>query len=301
MKPLIITLICVFSILASLLLLSFAVAGYMVHFLSFPKLVDRKECYRVDEEKSVIKEGAQYQRVDFEMVARDGYVIHGDYVINDPKKFVIMCHGYTWSREGDLKESLGFYRSGYSLVMPDMRGHGDNKRVAVTMGYLEKRDIEDLIAWTKKKFGADIEIGLFGESMGAATVCLCSQNPDIRFVVSDCAYAELRGLLHHQVKLNHLPVMLLPLSSLLLKISHGYFIRDIQPKEVVKGATVPMLFIHGKNDDFIPPHHCNELYDACGSKTKKMVFYSGCKHAESSIYQQKEYTEEVITFLRAIQ
>ena len=58
-------------------------------------------------------------------------------------------------------------RHGYSVLMPDARGHGSSGGEFVTYGLLERDDIHQWVRWLVVNRHPSCVFG-FGESMGAA-------------------------------------------------------------------------------------------------------------------------------------
>ena len=48
--------------------------------------------------------------------------------------------------------------------------------------------------------------------------------------------------------------------------------------EAVRKSTVPIIFIHGDTDAFVPHGMSIKLYEACVSEHKKMVTINGAGH-----------------------
>lgn len=63
----------------------------------------------------------------------DGYVLHAEYIETDPqsKKFVIISHGYTYTRYGSYKYVYLFQKLGFNCIIYDDRGHGRISGAAV--------------------------------------------------------------------------------------------------------------------------------------------------------------------------
>ena len=129
------------------------ISNMMANMMVYPKH------FKTTEEKKAsntsygdIGDTSKYQRIPINFTMSDGYVIHGDYSLNNPKKFVICMHGHRGNREGLQKYSWALYRLGYSLVFYDHRSHGDeNKREKVTMSYQEHKDALEIINKRTKK------------------------------------------------------------------------------------------------------------------------------------------------------
>ena len=80
----------------------------------------------------------------------------------------------------------------------------------------------------------------------------------------------------------------------------GHFDADkYSPIEAVKKSKLPIIFIHGDADDFVPTAMSVELYEASAAEHKKLVLIEGAGHAvafpkneEAYITALREFEEE---------
>lgn len=291
------------SLIVLILLLSLGVCLGLVRFLSHPHLYSRAETKKYDEDKGILKYIDLLKREDVEIKMSDGYIIHGDIsYIGNRKKFVICAHGYTVNRENQLKYAQEYARLGYSVLLYDHRGEGDNKRVPITMGYLEQRDLHEIIQWLYQREGSDIEIGIHGESMGAATVLLVLKyNDPLKFAVADCPYSSLNDLFPYQMKCMHVPSILLKPSSALLKMIHGYSFDMISPADNASESKVPLMLITGDHDGFIPPEESQIIYDHKKCGYKELHFVKDADHAMAYTTDPVKYAEYLKEFLAKVE
>lgn len=234
--------------------------------------------------------------------AEDGYLLHGVLLKNSGKKYVIITHGYTNTRWGSVKYANLFYRLGYNVYIYDLRHHGANASCFCSMGYHESRDILAVTKYLRERFGEDIEIGLHGESLGAASSMLALGEDDrFAFCVENCGFADLGQLLEYLCKkLLHIPKKMSHLASVACKLRYGYRLDEILPVEAIqKNNKTPILFIHGKKDDFIPPEHCDRLYQASQAQ-KEIVYFEDAIHAQSYESDRDRYCVVVEEFLKKI-
>ena len=256
------------------------------------KLTEVASLFDIDKAKSFKREPIQF-------VMLDGYVLHGDYSLNNPKKFVICMHGHTSIRDSSLKYAYSFYRLGYSLVFFDHRSHGDNVRDYVTMGYREHQDALEVIKQVKAKFGEDIELGLFGCSMGGATSLMClKERDDLSFVVSDCAFASLKDLVRGFCVIHKsIPFFFLGPTNLFLKLRFHFSFKDASALKAVSVNTkVPVLFIHGDKDDFVFPINATKLYKAYNGP-KRLEMFEEAVHCGSIIADRERYYKVIEEFI----
>lgn len=285
--------IVISSVLLILIIIYFIICGHLVKSLSHPKRFEMDYTYQVDVDKGLIPPQIPYPKKSIVITMRDKTEIHGDlYLHEKPVGVVILAHGYTWTRNGSLKYAQIFYKLGYTCLVYDQRGHGENKTDYCTMGYFEGKDLNDIISWTQKEFPS-LPIGLHGESMGGATVMMAlKENPRLQFVIEDCGYSSLYELIKYKLKQMHLiPALFIHTADWLLKISRGYHLKDVNPAEVVSKSNVPLLIIHGEDDEFVPTYMANKIHEA-RLDSSQVVIFKKADHALS--YQTNPIRYEMI-------
>lgn len=198
---------------------------------------------------------------------------------------IIACHGARSSGLGEFAfEADYFYNGGFTVLMPEHRGCGISGGSYMGYGTHESKDTLLWLDYAKRRF-PDLSIFLLGVSMGAATVLMMSDKitkKDVKGIISDCAYTSAWDEFKYQLKTSfHLPAFpVLHICDLLCRIFAHYSFKDASPLKCVENSNVPVLFIHGKNDDFVPFYMEKELYDACGSE-KQLLAVDGAVHARS--------------------
>ena len=277
------------------------ISNMMASMMVKPKHVKTKEEKRAELASLGKVDGEdEYQRTPINFTMSDGYVIHGDYSLNNPKKFVICMHGHLGNREGSIKYAYAFYRLGYSLVFFDHRGHGDNERTTVTMSYQEHKDALEIIEQVKAKFGQDIELGLFGCSMGGATSLMCvKERQDLAFVVSDCAFAGVEFLVRGFIKQHKSPMFpILGLTEHFIYKKAGFKYKDATAMPILKeNKNVPILFIHGEKDDFVYPENAILLFNS-DIGTKRLEWFKDANHCNSVVADRKKYYKVIEEFIK---
>lgn len=275
----------------------------LVRYLARPWTVTYKEAYDVELKKGFLKDYESFYKEKLIIPSFDGYLIHGEYVptIKESNKYVILTHGYTWDYLGCIKYMHIFRELGFNCLMYDLRGHGDNKRVPVTMSINESKDLLEIINFVHNRFGDDIILGLHGESLGCATsIAVLKYKPKIDFVVADCGFAKLEHLLKTQLtKQFHLPAFLVKPASFINKIIYGYYFEDNRPIDSLKDNTVPICFIHGNGDTLVPVEDSKEMYEATKGY-KELHITDGVEHALSYQSNPDKYKEIVTNFLNKI-
>lgn len=245
---------------------------------------------------------------DFErmnVVSRDGLELSGYYLPAGipTNKVVILTHGYLGNA---LQMGLfgEFYHDqfGYNIFMPDARAHGKSDGDYYGFGWPDRLD---LIDWTKllvNMLGDDTEVVYHGLSMGAATVLMASAEEElpvqVKAIVADSPYKSVYQLFSYQMRrMFHLPAFpLLDSTSLLTKMRAGYSFREANVLEEVAKTDVPILYIHGKGDTFVPVEMAVELDEKTNSSTE-LYLVDGANHGESYAVAPDAYRQKVQQFL----
>ena len=289
----------IFSTLAFLAIVYFAVGFFLAKYLSKPKRFDAEYCHKIDVEKGLIPENIpELKREPLNIISFDGELIHGDYSpAPNSRGVIITAHGYTWTREGNVKYARMFYNAGFSVYLFDERGHGKNTTKYTTMGYKEGKDVAAIVNYFRNMLGKNALIGLHGESLGAACVMMSlKETNEVDFAIEDCGYISLSKLLQHVIKPMHVPAFFLWGADISLRLFFHYSYKKVNPGEAAASSKVPMLIIHGDADNFIPLENGKEIYSLCSNHAKIEIF-PGADHALSYQSDPERYTKIVNDFV----
>ena len=201
----------------------------------------------------------------------DGLTLRGKYYEYAPGAPVeLMLHGYRGSAERDMAGGvMRAFALGRSALVVEQRAGGSDGHV-ISFGIHESRDCRDWAALLVERLGPDTNIILTGISMGASTVLMAAGEDlpsNVIGVLADCGYTSGPAIIKKCIRELHLPVWpLYPLIRLGGRLFGGFDIEDSQPIEAVQRARVPVLFIHGEDDAFVPCLMSRENYAACVSR-----------------------------------
>ena len=262
---------------------------------------------------------------DFYIKNDRGETLHALYVAaaEPTRKTAVIVHGYTDNSIRMLNIGYLYNRQlKYNILLPDLHGHGASEGAEIQMGWLDRLDVLQWTATADELFGRNnetvtagdstrmrssgTEMVVHGISMGAATTMMVSgevehgihQQPFIKCFVEDCGYTsvwdEFRGELKAQYGLPAFP--LLHVASRLCEQEYGWDFREASALEQVRKCTLPMLFIHGDADSYVPTWMVYPLYEA-KPEPKELWIVPGSAHAMSYKDYPQEYTEHVKKFV----
>lgn len=214
--------------------------------------------------------------------------------------YVLAVHGYTVDHRDIAPAIVPFAQKGYHVIAPDQRGRGKSEGDYLSMGWLEK---DDVVKWVQEivSFDEQAQIILYGESMGAATVMMASGEAlpeNVKAVVEDCGYTSAYAMFKAQLKerfgLPEFPF--LPAAQVIGNLRAGFDFKDASAIDQIKKTSLPILFIHGGSDDYVPTYMGQELYDAYQGD-KQLLIIEGAGHGQSADVDPKLYYDTVFDFL----
>lgn len=221
---------------------------------------------------------------------------------NTSSKVVILVHGYN-SWNGSMAHFAHYYHKelGYNVLLPDCRGHGKSEGNYIGFGWHDRLDILKWIDVMVKKHRSSSQLVLHGISMGGAAVLMTSGEAlphNVKCIISDCAYNSVKGILDYQMKrMFKLPSFpLMQFTSLISRLRAGYSFRNASAVSQVKKCKVPILFIHGSADKFVPTEMVHELYESASCE-KQLLIVPEAAHAMSFWQDTAAYKAKVEAFL----
>lgn len=218
------------------------------------------------------------------------------------KKIVICFHGYTSNGMSDYIGLSDYYmRNGYSMLLVDERAHGYSEGTYIGFGCLDRKDALKWIDWVIKTCGEDSKILLHGTSMGGATVLMTSGlnlPRQIRGIISDCGFTSAKEVFTHVLRsMYHLPAFpMIQIADIVNQHKAGYGLDECNAAREVRRATIPILFIHGSADAFVPCQMCEIIYKNCAAPKQKLIV-DGAAHAESYYKDTKAYEKALDEFI----
>ncbi|GAA0098537.1 alpha/beta hydrolase [Clostridium perfringens] len=244
---------------------------------------------------------------DITLKSFDGLNLTSTLIMNEnpTNKFIVLVHGVSICYVGSLKYFDIFYKNGFNLLIVNQRRHGKSEGKYSTYGFYEKYDVNMWIEYLKSRFGNDIILGLHGESMGAGTVMeTIPLNDSIKFVIEDCGYSNFHELIGFQIthayKNRLVRKILRPsliFANFFMKTKAKFSMKKIVPIDIVSSTSLPMMFIHGKEDYFVPWYMAVDLYKAKTKGYKELYLVEGAKHAEALEVNKILYEKKIMTFI----
>ena len=240
-----------------------------------------------------------------EILSYDGKILRGRYYHVDDDAGVDICfHGYrgTGIRDfcGGSRIAMGM---GRNVILVDQRAHGESKGHSICFGIKERYDCLSWINYAMCRFGDDVDINIYGVSMGASTVLMASglELPDnVKHIVADSPYTSAGDIIKKVCADLKLPVFLVyPFIYLGALIFAGVKLDSCDCVSAVKKARIPILLIHGEDDRFVPCE-MSETIRKANPKLIHRVTFPNAAHGISYIEDKERYEQLINQFIKSL-
>lgn len=204
----------------------------------------------------------------------------------EPKRVIVAMHGWRSSWCNDFGFVVDFWlENGCSVLLAEQRGQGESGGTHMGFGLLERHDCVSWINWVNQRCERALPVYLCGVSMGASTVLMAAglELPEnVCGIMADCGYTSPEAIWRHVAKDN-------------LGLSYGsrkgavnglcrrklrVGISDYSCVDAMAECEIPVLFIHGTDDKFVPIEMTYENFKACAGP-KRLFVVPGAGHGMS--------------------
>ena len=226
---------------------------------------------------------------------------------------VIYLHGNSSSRCEAYQEVSYLLTKNITVFSFDFCGCGQSDGDYISLGYYEKQDVHCIIEYLIKSKKVS-KIGLWGRSMGAVTAIMyANEHPSlIDAMVLDSGFYSLKILIDEligsKIKLPRFIFdKLLKMVKETIREKANFELDSIEPYIYAKNCLVPAFFCHGKDDDFVFPHHSQDLFNEYKGFEKYIELVKGghnsirsrkliikiCKFLEKHLKEKEEIINEM--------
>ena len=241
-----------------------------------------------------MKECRAMDREDVSITSFDGLTLRGYFYEYAPGAPIeLMMHGYRGDAERDLCGGVQrCFEMKRSVLLVDQRGCGRSDGHVISFGINEHRDCLDWARYLNKRFGKDVPIILTGISMGAATVMIAAGQDvpeNVVGVIADCGYTSAKEIIQKVIQDLHLPPKLsYPFVKLGARLFGHFDLESYSPIDAMKSCKVPVFFVHGESDDFVPCDMSRACSKAC-AKENILLTVPGAGHGLAYLIGKQAY------------
>lgn len=238
-----------------------------------------------------------------EITAQDGIKLVGHLrMCQNAKRIIIAMHGWrsSWARDFGMIADF-FYNNDCHVLYVEQRGQNNSGGDYMGFGLTERYDCLEWANWVSSQEYGELPVYLCGVSMGASTVLMAAGfhlPPNVHGIIADCGYTSPHAIWKHVVENNlrlYYDDMMSSIADEMCRTKIQIGSKDYSCPEALAECKVPVLFIHGTDDDFVPVEMTYENYKACASQ-KRLLIVPGAGHGMSYVIDRKLYEQTVKQF-----
>lgn len=212
-----------------------------------------------------------------------------------PKSLVLYFHGNGQNLSAHFLNLAWLTRKGHDVLIFDYRGYGKSAGVPIQEGvHYDALAAMDYGYHLGKKIGAKKFI-VYGQSLGGAislkALAEFKHKDKVDLLVQDSTFSSYQDLAFEKLNDSWVTWLISPIAYLL--ISDKYATNDVW-KDVPK--KIPLLVIHGSNDEVVPLHHGEKIYQASNNPKYFWKIKNGT-HTDIFIYHNHRYRKQFIDFI----
>jgi len=189
---------------------------------------------------------------------------------------VILTHGIRSCKEDSsiLMPGAMLYNAGFNVIAFDMRDHGEStiEDMRVSAGQKEWRDLIAVWEWVRDVGGVQEEqIGVFGNSMGAATVAIAfAQETSMQAIWIEASWYDMARIVRSELARGGFPQNLATAAIWAGIAGAGEDITALPPSDAAQNVgNRSMYILHNKMDERIVIDHgedmCADAKDSVGT------------------------------------
>ncbi len=200
------------------------------------------------------------------------------------KKVLLYLHGRGLNIGANINQSYRFRQLGFSVLLIDYRGYGRSQGSFPNESQVYE-DAETAYNYlVKQRKLSPSQILLYGHSMGGAVAIeLAIKHPETAGLIVQSSFTSMADMVEPYGLMRIFPVRLL-LTQRFNSIAK------------VESLRMPVLFVHGTADPFIPAAMSKKLY-AISPEPKGLLLVPNAKHNNGdAFFNNGEYRQTIVNF-----
>lgn len=193
---------------------------------------------------------------------------------------VVLAHGWSRNRDRMVGRAGIFGRMGFTTILHSARDHGNSSPRRFMNAVKFSEDIEAVLDWVGKP------VILYGHSAGAAgSILAAARNPGrIQLLFLEGCYAYTKEALLGLYRWFNpiIGTFFGPAIVFWMDLFYRSDINRTSPALIAPGITMPVMLIHGENDQRFPVAYAHTLKNSFQKEQATLHVASGAGHSGSS-------------------
>jgi len=213
------------------------------------------------------------------------------------KAGVLLLHGNRSDRRQMAARARFLHGQGYAVMLIDLPGQGASTARSVTFGLLEAEGVRAALEELRRRVPGK-RIGVIGVSLGAASLVLCKDCPQVDAAVLESMYPTIEEAVADRLRMR-LGALGVPLSRLLLwqlPLRLGISTSELRPIERMGQLKMPVMIISGSDDRHTLLAETERIF-AAALAPKSLWVVPGAAHVDLHEYAPAEYERRIGEFL----
>ena len=178
----------------------------------------------------------------------------------------------------------------------------DKQKELIELFGQDYNNVNNLVEYLNKKY-PDKNIIIAGVSMGASSLLMSLKNikehMKVKCVISDCAYTnpyeEILYCINHYFHING--KLFITMINFWCSLIAKFNLLEKNTISCIKKSNIPILFIHGLDDDFVLPENSIKNYESYNGP-KELLLFENANHGISYLIDSKKYMNKVKSFIK---
>lgn len=242
-----------------------------------------------------------YENISF--ITTDKVQLSGWIFPGISNKAVILVHGLGQNRldvnYGTTALTKDLLENGYTVLVFDLRGHGNSAQTRLGYGFLESRDVIAAVNVLESKNFLPQRIGIIGSSMGAvATLHAAPELQSVGAIILDSSAYDMKKVIAEKlVSDKHVPRIVHPGVFFMAEHVFGIPLTDGMPASSLDQTPErAYLFLHGEKDTSIDVENSKQLVTRA-NMLSSLVIFKNAAHIQTYKSDPVLYRETVFSFL----
>jgi len=194
---------------------------------------------------------------------------------------VMFCHGNAGNISHRMEKIVMFREIGVNTFIFDYRGYGNSKGAPSEQGLCKDADAAyEYLTEVRGVPGEDIV--LYGESIGGAVVIDLARKVNVGALITEEAFSSIKDMARIAYPF----------------VPHFVFSSRFDSVSKIKNITCPKLIIHSIDDEIVPFHLGEKLFEAAAPPKKFLKIRGG--HNTAFFDSEEKFKEGIRAFLQEL-